>query len=84
MVTYGYTIDNINIAIQKAKTKNDGIYTFRGFKYRVVKNKIVAVAWNGKILQSFGHFDVELGTYNDSYKSKDDITMLKKVDVGGF
>lgn len=84
MVTYGYTIDNINIAIQKAKTKNDGIYSFRGFKYRVVENRIVAVAWNGKILQSFGHFDVELGTYNNEYGSKDDITMLKKVDVGGF
>jgi len=62
-VKYGYDINNCNLAIDKAKTKKDGVYTFRGFLYRVLKCRITHIASKGKILERYGNFDVEVGSY---------------------
>lgn len=59
----GPTIENINLIKDKAKTKNDGVYSFRGVVYRVHKNKLTHYAYNGKILELYGYFCCEIGVY---------------------
>jgi len=54
MTSYGYNITNGNLAIEKAKNKKDGVYSLRGFLYRV-KDKIVThIAYRGEIIQRWG------------------------------
>ncbi|HET8688469.1 MAG TPA: hypothetical protein VFM18_17800 [Methanosarcina sp.] len=60
---YGLNIVNQNAVIDKAKTKADGIYTFRGVMYRVRNKKVThfACCRSGDICQGFGHFNVVVG-----------------------
>jgi hypothetical protein len=68
MVQYGLNIINQNAIIDKAATKKDGIYSFRGVVYRVVGGKVTHYASGGKVVQGFGHFNVDVGSY-DGYES---------------
>lgn len=58
------TIVNQNAIINKAKTKNNGVYTLRGIEYRVIDGRVTHYACLGKILEAAGHFNVECGNYD--------------------
>lgn len=61
---YGTTIDNCNLAIDKAKTKKDGLYCFSGLYYLVKNNKITHYAAYGNIYQAVGVFLVKINSYD--------------------
>ena len=61
---YGLTIENCNLAIDKAKTKKNGVYTMRGFLYRVKEHKVTHYAYAYEILECFGHFNCKVGSYS--------------------
>ena len=69
MVEYGLTSENRFLIIEKAKTKEDGVYCFRGVTFKVKNFKVIAYAANGKVIQPAGHFDVLIGEY-DGYHSE--------------
>jgi len=66
-VVYGATAENIDLIHVKAKTKPSGVYTFRGVAYRVQEGRMTHYAYNGKILQPFGHFVTQAGTYENKW-----------------
>lgn len=61
---YGITIENVNLAIKKSESKKDGIYTFRGFLYRVKNKRLTHLAYYGQILERFGNFNTIVGSYD--------------------
>ncbi len=64
-MTYGkLTIDNLNTLIDRAKSKADGVYTFRGIEYRVKSNGITHFGCGGEILMAAGNFNVIVGKYD--------------------
>lgn len=64
MTTYNdLTIENRQAIEAKAKTRNDGVYTFRGIAYRVRKNRVTHFAYNGEVLEPCGNFSVVVGEY---------------------
>ena len=68
MVQYGLTLENEKLIVEKAKTKNDGVYTFRGVGYRV-RNKVVThFSSNGKILERAFGFNCVVGLF-EGYNS---------------
>lgn len=72
-IQYGATIENLNLAIVKAKTKTDGVYSFRGFSYKVVGGRLTHLAYGGEVLERAGNFNVVLGNYagvGSSYEKK--------------
>lgn len=58
----GLTIELQNLVNERAKSKKDGIYNFRGCSYRVRDNRVTHYAYGGKILMSYGAFNVQVGT----------------------
>lgn len=52
MIKYGLTQDNQRTIQEKAKSKKDGIYTFRGVAYRVINGNVTHYANYGEIIQS--------------------------------
>jgi len=56
-VQYGLTITNQNAINEKAKTKKDGCYTFRGVAYRVRSGAVTHFSVGGEVLQQFGAFN---------------------------
>ena len=75
-VPYGYNIENSNLVIDKALTKKDGVYSFRGFLYRVKNFRVTHIAHNGIILERFGNFNVEVGKYEYIDKARKMLTAL--------
>jgi hypothetical protein len=75
---YGPTIENTNAINEKAKTKNDGVYRFRGIVYRVKNNRVTHIASNGKVLERAGYFNVEIGTYENGIGGDTRATILLK------
>lgn len=57
------TTVNCNDIMQKAKTKANGIYRFRGIAYRVRDHNVTHYATLGQISESFGSFIVKVGDY---------------------
>lgn len=62
-VAYGPTPENYQLATEKAKEKADGVYSFRGVAYRIRDHRITHYAHSGRVLERFGHFDTQVGTY---------------------
>ena len=60
MIDYGLNLINQRVINEKAKTKNDGVFRFRGVTYRVLNKMAVGYAYRGEILQNFGSFNVLL------------------------
>lgn len=59
------TIDETNLLTEKAKTKKDGIYSFRGNLWAVKSNRFIAFVNNrGEVLQRFGAFNTEIGNFS--------------------
>ena len=55
---------DLNLIIQKAKLKDNGVFSFRGILYRVVDNEVRFLAHSKEIYQlSFG-FLVQIGSYD--------------------
>lgn len=70
MVVYNtLTVENQSLIVEKAKTKADGVYSFRGIVYRVRDNRVTHFACGGEILQPYGHFNAVVGSY-DKFASK--------------
>ena len=61
---YGNTIENMELIRAKAKEKGNGVFRFRGVAYRVRDKRVTHIACDGKVLEPFGHFDVEVGRYD--------------------
>jgi len=54
-------IDDANLIIDKAKTKKNGVYSFRGYMYVVKDNSFVGFSdYFGNIYQRAGNFNVSL------------------------
>ncbi len=62
---YGLTVENHNIILDKAKTKKDGCYKFRGVAYRTRSGKVTHFASNGQILEYCMGFNVIVGECSD-------------------
>jgi hypothetical protein len=79
-IKYGLTIENQNLIIEKAKTRKDGVYSFRGVSFLVKNHKVMYLAENGVIVQPYGHFNVRVGTYETRYPdSQTSKEALKKI-----
>ncbi|HET6890522.1 MAG TPA: hypothetical protein VFH31_05420 [Pyrinomonadaceae bacterium] len=61
---YGPTPENMELIRAKAGEKANGVYRFRGVVYRVRDKRVTHIAHNGKVLERYGHFDVEVGVYD--------------------
>lgn len=64
------TIDETNLLHEKAKSKKDGVYSFRGNLWAVKSNKFLAFCNNrGEVLQRFGSFNTQIGDFSGLYLS---------------
>lgn len=74
------TIQELNILHEKAKTKNDGVYLFKG-NYWVVKDKnFIAYANNkGECFKRMGAFNYEIGVV-DKCKVKQELKKWLKTN----
>jgi hypothetical protein len=60
---YGPTINNLNMIVDKAKTKKNGIYSFRGLKYLVKDGEFTYFAYGGEVIMRGGHFNFIVARY---------------------
>ena len=66
MITYNeLTSENKKACEDRAKTRQDGVYTFRGIAYRVRNGRITHFACNGEVLIPYGNFNVCAGNYQN-------------------
>ena len=65
----GIKLETQNSIIEKAKTKKDGCYRFRGVAYRVRGGRVTHVGSCGEIYQCHGAFNVPVGKYEWSFNS---------------
>jgi len=74
-------IEITNQIIEKAKTKKDGVYSFKGFKYAVKDNNFVLFAdYFGNLYQRAGNFNASLGKVKEKYnKTKELKRLLKEI-----
>lgn len=70
MIKYRVNQENLNLIVEKAKLKADGVYTFRGIMYRVKNNRVTHYSDNSKILEWYGYFIVEIGRYSTEIECK--------------
>ena len=80
-IQYGLTMENQKLINEKAKTKNDGVYKFRGVAYRVINNVAKFYARGGEVLQNEFGFNVVTGAYNRAYGLDDAVKALKKINI---
>ena len=79
-IQYGLTLDNQNMIIDKAKSKKDGVYRFRGVAYRVINNHAVYFAADGKIIQACYGFNAVIGSYEYNLNQINAIKALKNIN----
>lgn len=70
-VTYGLTIENENLIIDKAENKRDGVFQFRGVTYRVRDGRVTHFCYGGKVLERAYGFNCVVGEYEAYYGSSD-------------
>ena len=64
------TVYETNLLQEKAKSKKDGVYSFRGNLWAVNSNKFLAFCNNrGEVLQRFGSFNTPIGDFSNLYLS---------------
>ena len=62
---------------QRAKTRKDGVYSYRGYLYLVKNNHLYSIAdYGGQIYQFFGSFFVGLGKVERYDRRKNLLNML--------
>jgi hypothetical protein len=65
------TVDELNILHEKAKTRKDGVYNFRGNLWVVKSNQFIAYAdLFGRCFQRMGAFNAVIGEVQ-SYQRKE-------------
>jgi hypothetical protein len=62
--------DNVNLIIDKAQAKPDGIYSLRGIMFKVKNGGVTHWAVDGKILQGMGRFNTQVGSYEPGRNSQ--------------
>jgi len=62
--------DNVDLIIDKAQGKADGIYSFRGIMFKVKNGGVTHWAVDGKILQGMGRFNTQVGSYEPGRNSQ--------------
>lgn len=68
------TIDETNFLHEKAKTRKDGVYSYRGNLWVVKDNKFIAFANHfGECYQRYGAFNTQIGKV-DRYDRKQKLT----------
>lgn len=71
-------IEETNLLNEKAKSRKDGIYSFRGNLWVVKDNKFVAFAnYSGECFQRFGSFNVSIGKVERYDRKQKLMTWLK-------
>lgn len=59
------TVTETNLLNEKAKSKKDGVYSFRGNLWVVKSNRFIAFCDNrGQVLQRFGSFNSQIGDFS--------------------
>jgi hypothetical protein len=81
-IQYGLTMDNQQAIIDKAKSKKDGVYKFRGVAYRVVNNHARFFASNCEVIEMCYGFNAIIGSYEHSLDSINAVKALKSIDIG--
>ena len=74
----GLTIETQNAVTERAKSKTDGVYKFRGCVYRVRSGLVTHIAYGGEVLQPFGHFNVLVAKL-ERYGSEFAMKFLKEI-----
>jgi hypothetical protein len=70
------TIEELNLLHEKAKTRKNGIYSFRGNLYVVKNNNFIAFAdYFGECYQRMGSFNVKIGKV-EPYNRKKELMKL--------
>lgn len=60
------TVEETNLLNEKAKSKKDGVYSFRGNLWVVKDNNFIAFSNNkGEVLQRFGYFNTPIGDFSN-------------------
>lgn len=79
MIEYGFTTENCNKIIDKAKIKKDGVYKFRGVGYRVRNGRVTHFSCSGNLYAfSFG-FLVKAGSYDVVFGDFEGVKYLKEI-----
>lgn len=71
----------VNIAneiIEKAKSKKDGVYSYKGSKYIVVGGKFKAYCSYKEVFEKAGGFFVKIGTIDEIYNRDKELKRLLK------
>lgn len=59
-------VTEINILHEKAKDRNDGVYSFRGNFWAVKSKRFIAyINDRGQVLRRFGAFDSQIGDLSE-------------------
>ena len=58
------TWDNQKLIVERAKDLRDGIFSYRGIIFRVRNGRATHFAAQGKVVEPYGAFNVEVGRYN--------------------
>lgn len=78
VIFYGQLNQANRLFIQeKAKTKNDGVYQARWIGYRVRDGRVTHYVVRGEVLENFGGFVVNVGTFQDNAAALKAIKALK-------
>lgn len=74
------TVTDTNTLIEKAKSRNDGVYSYKGYYWAAKNNRFVAfVSHYGECFQVFGSFNVKIGECKESYLRKQKLKEHLKV-----
>jgi hypothetical protein len=74
------TPEESQILTKKAKTKNDGVYKYKGYTWAVKNNRFIAfVDWDGTVYENFGAFNVRVGKVEIYDARKELLKYLKKI-----
>jgi len=72
------TTEETNILHEKAKTRKDGVYSFRGNLWVVKDNKFIAFSnYRGEFFLRYGSFNVGMGHVGDYDRKKELTEWLK-------
>ena len=79
-IQYGVlNIENQKAINERAKSRKDGVYEFRGIVFRVHEFRATHFAVRGEILEQYGHFNALVGSYdNRRYDARDTVKKLLK------
>ncbi len=58
---YGLNLENQALIMDKAKTKRNGVYTFRGCAYRVIDGYVTHIMTHSETVQPAGAFNIRVG-----------------------